>query len=234
VFALALFALSYSERSFIGTPIESDAVDTYVKNADRTLILFAGYNKNDELPPFVHFGELDFNVADNALRVPVRTLRRNPKSGGYYYSTPLDINSTGIAFSVERTIPSGNSDLGTSIVFFPESAEIDAKSGLPDAFIRYFKRSKVEVVEYKLKNSKVKLLWARNKKVDASSSEIVTLSISRKKIEVAIQDSVLFSDENPVPQYTKLKAGLWASTKGNTHGGGNLKFDKISIESLSQ
>jgi hypothetical protein len=234
VLILTVFLFAYGERSFIGTPIETENIDTYVGNAGRSIIVFAGFNKNDEFPPFVHAGELDFNVADNALRVPVRTLRRNPKAGGYYYNMPLDISTYGFAFSVERTIPSGNSDLGTSIIFFPESAEIDVKSGLPNVFIRYFKRAKVEVVEYKHKDNKPKLLWARNKKVDASSSEIVSFSISRKKIAVIIQDSLVFSDDNPAPQYTKLKAGLWASTKGNTHGGGNLKFDRICIESLSE
>ncbi|MBL8027311.1 MAG: hypothetical protein JNL74_12905 [Fibrobacteres bacterium] len=235
LFCLCIVFNLYSEtRSFVGTRIESETPDVYAVRSDRSLITFAGFNKHDSVPPFKIVGDLDFNVSDNALRIPVRTLRRNAKAGGYYYAGVLDISSSGAVMTAARTIPSGNPDLGTALLFFPESVTVDSVNGLPETFVRYFKRAKVEVVEYKIKDGKPRLLWARNRKVESSVEDEVSVLISRNKIEVTVQDSVVYSGDNPLPQFLKLKSGIWASTKGNTHGGGNLKFDRIRIESVSQ
>ncbi len=231
-----LFSASFSldaniaDRNFIGVNQTDQPVDYYTAHPGRSLLFFAGFNDGDTTTNhFTKVGTLDFNVSENALKVPVRTLKRNAKSGGYYSVLPIDISANEFVFSADRTIPSSNPDIVTALLFFPEGATINPISGLPSSFIRFYKRAKVEVVEYKSEGEKAKLMWAGNRKTPPAVVEKLSISISNETVGVFLNDSLLFVGSNPLKE-SKMRYGIFVATKGTTHGGGNIKFDRLSME----
>jgi hypothetical protein len=132
---------------------------------------------------------------------------------------------------VDQTIPSGNPELSSAVFFCPPDARFDAE-GTPDSYLRYYKRSQVELVEVKEKDGASKLVWARNQKVDGGEERHLIFELDGKNFTLTVGDSAIFSLKNPLPGLKNAVAGVWVSTKGVSESGGNIIFDNFLIETL--
>ncbi len=219
------------KRSFIGTQMRYNDKTAYTADSLKTLIFFDNFDENTLGASWKKYGNLEYYVTDHSLRVPVRTLKRNPKAGSIVLNKPFNITDKTIYFTFDETIPSRNPELSSAVFFFPESASFD-ENGLPDVFIRYYKRSQVELVEVKKKDASAKLIWARNLKVKGGEHRHIVFSIDNKDISLVDAETTIFSIKNPIPELMKANAGLWVSTKGISESGGNMIFDNIILERI--
>jgi hypothetical protein len=219
------------KRSFIGTQMGYQAASSYAPDSARSLIYYDPFDGQALNPAWEKHGNLDYYVVNRNLRVPVRTLKRSPKAGALVLNKPLAIGEKPVRISLDQFFPSHNPELSSALFLCPPDAKFD-ESGVPDAFIRYFKRSQVELVEVKHAEGEAKLVWARNDKLTGGENRRLVFEIDTKNISLSVNDSSIFSIKNPLPELKTAKAGLWVSTKGVSESGGNMVFDNFLLESL--
>lgn len=222
-------ATAKGKRSFIGTQTENIPTSSYVPDSTRTLLYFDGFDADTLGPSWEKHGNLEYYVSANTLKVPVRTLKRSPKSGSLVLNHPLALNDFTIRLSSDQIIPSRNPELSSAFFFFPESSAF-GNDGLPETFLRYYKRSQVELVEFKTKENAPKLIWARNQKISGGEAKHIALELNAKNFRMIENDSTIFTLKTPWQGAFRLKMGIWMSTKGISESGGNMVYDNIVLE----
>jgi len=219
-------------RSFIGVPSASLSLPPYQPETGATL-LYRDHFEGERLNSiFEQKGSLEFYTTGHSLRVPVRTLKRNPKSGTLICGKEFDLATHRARLTVSQTIPSQNPDLASALMFFPSDATFD-KNGTPETFIRYFKRSQFELIEMRTPYTDgPRLLFARNNRVDSGDPRHCSFEIDPKTLRVIVNAETLCTLKNPCPEIKKAKCGLFVSTKGYSMSGGNMVFDDFILEQL--
>jgi hypothetical protein len=219
------------KRGFIGTPMGYHTPSVYTPDSTRTLIYFDSFDEENLGPVWIRSGNLEYYVVGRSLRVPVRTLKRSPKAGSITLNKPFAVAAQTVRFALDQSIPSRNPELSSAVFFCPPDAKFDA-DGLPDSYLRYYKRSQVELVEVKEKDESSKLMWARNQKVSGGEDRQLVFEIDAKNFSLSAGDSTVFSIKNPLPSLKNAMAGVWVSTKGVSESGGNVIFDNFLLETL--
>jgi hypothetical protein len=235
--ALGLFTASQifpgspgpGKRGFIGTQMDYHAPSNYIPDSSWSLIYFDSFDDETLSPLWTMYGSLEYYVVGRSLRVPVRSLKRSPKAGSLTLNKPFAISDKPVRLSLNETIPSRNPELSSALFFCPPDAKFDA-DWLPDSYLRYYKRSQVELVEVKIKDEPVRLVWARNQKVTGGENRRLVFEIDSKTFSLTDNDSTVFSLKNPGPGLKNAIAGLWVSTKGISESGGNIIFDNFLLE----
>ncbi|MFH0921273.1 MAG: hypothetical protein V1913_13050 [Fibrobacterota bacterium] len=226
------FAEGAGKRNFIGTNLNYITPESYTPAEGCSLVFYDNFDDNKFNDSWEKFGSLDYYAVNRQVKVPVRTLKMEPKEGSLLQKKSVDCRVNPVRLTVDATLPTRNNEISSAILFFPEEAAID-NQGLPETFVRYFKRSQMEMVEAKEKNQPLRLLYARNNKTESGAPRRCVLQIDAKNISLAIDDKPVFSGPHDMRNIMSVRSGLWTSTKGTSHSGGNIVFDNFILESVT-
>ncbi|OGS37238.1 MAG: hypothetical protein A2293_16730 [Elusimicrobia bacterium RIFOXYB2_FULL_49_7] len=220
------------QRSYIGVNIAYPSIENYVPKSNLSLVFFDNFNVEKFDTNWSFSGSRLFTLAEHALKAPMKTRKQLPASASLTCIKAIDLTKTPARLTVDISIPNQNTSITSAIYFMPENASFD-ENGFPSEFIRFLKRSKIELVEAKSGNNPIHLLWGRNNEVSPGKRSSYTLIVDKKMVTLAINGRSVFCGKHGNTSLKGVRAGLFSATKGVSFAGGNMVFDNVTIESGS-
>src|SRR3989339_99363 len=228
----AVFA-GEGKRSFIGIKMGYKTAESYEARQGAQLIFFDAFDNNELHTAWKPHGSIEFYESAGNLNVPVRSRKRLPKEGSLTLDKQGSDESASVDFRISQTIPLDNQSLVSSIFFTATPDSFDSL-GHPASYIRFFKRSQMEFLEVKEKNSAPRLIWGRNAAVVSGKVRDIVLNIDQKNVSLIIDTEPLFSGPHGFFSVARLVPGIWISTKGQSLVGGNIVYDNAILETVHQ
>jgi hypothetical protein len=231
VSAGAGFSAETGRRAFIGTNLNYYTPEKFT-SAEGCSLLYADNFDDQELSGlWEKAGSLEFYEINRQIKIPVRTLKMEPKEGSLLFKKSVDCRINGVRLTVDMTLPTNNTELSSALLFFPEKAAI-GPDGLPAEFIRYYKRAQMEMVEAREAGEPVRLIYARNQKTESGAPHTYVLQLDAKNVSLTLDGKSVFSGAHDVRIMDNVRCGLWVATKGTSHSGGNVAFDNFILETV--